>query len=323
MEGSLTANLGDGDDTLSIDSNGPTNTGIVLNDGSKATFGPVRTGVFMDVSGGDGDDKLALRNVKANGYLAFTAGAGNDTFTQVGTALATNRIGGALTLNMGSGADNVGIQAVDVRGDLLVNDESGGIAQVRIDRARVIGDARINTPNLADDISLGVADIASAVVANRLAITANQGYDQIKLQNVDVQDLIIHGGLGNNTVSLTHVSANETLTITGNEGRDNISLNVVFTDFLTIRTWRGDDKITLNQVAAADAFFDLFDGADELVIDDSIFSRLTAKFGFDDDKLTFGELTVVGTATFDGGDGLNTSTNLGGNSIGRLRMINI
>jgi hypothetical protein len=31
---------------------------------------------------------------------------------------------------------------------------------------------------------------------------------------------------------------------------------------------------------------------------------------------------VVGDATFHGGDGLNTSAILGGNAIGRLRLIN-
>lgn len=323
MEGSLDAKLGDGDDILSIQSNGPNDTGIVLNDGSSIAFGPARTGVFVGVDGGAGNDTLAIRNLKANGYLAFTGGAGDDNFVQVGKNAALNRLGGSLTLNMGGGADDISIQRLSIPGELIVNDDSGGKAHVQIDSVTVSGNATINTPNSTDDITLGTADIASAFVANRLAITANAGYDQIKLQNVAVEELIIHGGLGNNTVSLTHVSANGSLTITGNDGADNITLNAVFTDLLAVRTWRGDDKITVNQVAAADAFFDLFDGADELVIDDSIFSRLTATFGFDDDKLTFGDLTVIGTATFDGGDGLNTSTNLGGNSIGRLRLINI
>jgi hypothetical protein len=323
MEGSLEADLGAGDDTLSIQSNGPNDTDVVLNDGSSIVFGAVRTGVFIAVDGGDGDDSLAIRNLKANGYLAFTGGAGDDNFEQVGKNAALNRLGGSLTLNMGGGADDISIQRLRIPGELIVNDDSGGKAHVQIDSVTVSGNATINTPNSTDDITLGTADIASAFVANRLAITANAGYDQIKLQNVAVEELIIHGGLGNNTVSLTHVSANGSLTITGNDGADNITLNAVFTDLLAVRTWRGDDKITVNQVAAADAFFDLFDGADELVIDDSIFSRLTATFGFDDDKLTFGDLTVIGTATFDGGDGLNTSTNLGGNSIGRLRLINI
>ena len=320
MEGSLEALLGEGDDTLSIQSNGPNDTDVVLNDGSSVAFGPARMGVFVSVNGGDGNDTLAIRNVKANGFLAFSGEAGNDTFVQVGAVAANNRLGG-LTLNMGGGADNVSVQRVRVLGNLIVDDDSGGNARVRIDNATVYGDATIATPDGSDQITLGTADQASAFVANRLVVSANRGYDQIKLDNVDTQELVIYAGTGNNTISLTHVSADESLTISAGDGADNVSLTAVVTDLLVMRTWRGNDKIVLDRVSAIDAFFDLFDGADELVIDDSIFSQITALFGVDDDELTFGELTVVGTATFNGGDGINTSTNLGGNSIGRLRLI--
>jgi hypothetical protein len=322
IEGSLEASLGDGDDTLSIQSNGPNDTDIVLNDGSSIPFGPARMGVFVSVNGGDGNDTMAIRNLKANGFLAFTGGAGNDTFVQAGTVAANNRLGGSLTLNMGSGADDVSIQRLSIPGDLTVDDDSGGNARVRIDSASVLGNATISTPNGSDVISLGIDGMASAFTANRLAVTAHRGYDQITLRNVDVQDLVVHAGAGNNTVSLTHVSAAETLTVSAGDGADNISLTAVVSDLLVMRTWRGNDKVTLQDVAAVDSFFDLFDGADQMEINESIFSELTAFFGVDDDKLTFGNLTVVGTATFHGGDGLNSHTNLGGNSIGRLRLIN-
>jgi len=322
IEGSVEAFLGDGDDTLSIQSNGPNDTDITLNDGSAITFGAARLGVFVSVTGGDGDDKLAIRNLTANGYLAFAGGAGNDDFVQAGTLAANNRLGGSLTLNMDGGADRVSIQRLSILGDLIVNDATGGIANVRIDSASVSGTARIVTPNSGDVITLGIDGLASAFVANRLIVNANRGYDQITLRNVKTQELIVHAGAGNNNVSLTHVSAAESLTITAEAGADNVSLTAVVTDLLVARTWGGNDKITLTDVAATDAFFDLFDGADEMDIEASIFSELTADFGVDDDKLAFGDLTVVGTATFNGGDGINTSTNRGGNSIGRLRLIN-
>lgn len=321
LEGSLQAFLGAGNDRLSLQSHSSSATNVRLNDGSAIATGPVRLGVFVSVNGGDGDDLITTSNTTVDGYLAFTAGAGNDTFAQSGAGFASNSVGGALTLNMEAGADIVQINYLNVGADLTLDDSAGSDANVNIRIANVAGTARIRTPNGSDSITIGTSGVASSFVSTRLIVNAAQGYDNITIRNASTHDLIVNAGSGNNTITLSSVTARESLTLTAGDGSDQVSLTAVVTDILVIRTWHGNDAVKLVDVSATDALFDLFDGADELDLRSSIFASLLAEFGFDDDKLVFGDLTVVETAEFDGGDGINTHTNLGGNNISRLKLI--
>jgi hypothetical protein len=320
LQASLQADMGAGNDRLSIQSTASPVADVTLNDGSAVVSNTVRLGVFARLDAGDGQDTVGLTNAVVTGNLDVNGGNGNDRFVQYGADFAGNRVGGRARLVMEDGNDLVSVQRMEVGGDLLVNDSLGTRAEVHLNRAHVGGTARVLTTEGADEITAGTAGDVNGFTATTLIVNSHGGADKINIRDASMFNLTINAGAGDNDVSLTNVVSQDTLRITGGNGLDTVTLDGVITGTLLVRTWRGYDVVNVSAVSATDAFFDLLDGNDTLDLSTSLFGRLRADLGDGDDELTYGSLRVLQTADFDGGAGQDTQTDLGGNTFAQLTV---
>jgi large repetitive protein len=320
MDGSFQAALGPGNDRLSIQSDASNVTNVKLNSGADIATGDVRLGVFVNADGEAGNDVVGLHNAILTGNFGVNGGAGNDTFVQTGSNPDNNRVGGRVLMNMEDGDDTVQVERLNVGGNFTVNDRAGSSSTIHLNGGHVSGNTYLQTTNGGDDISIGLSTVANGFITNKLIVSAFNGDDQVNVRSAWMSDLTIYATGGNNHVAVDHVVARGTLTIGIGDGDDNVNLNGVLTGVMRIRTWAGADTVTLQGVSAFDGIFDLMAGDDDLEIHNSVFGNLTADLGDGNDTLGFGGLTVTGTASFDGGTGVNTQNNAGGNSITDLQL---
>ncbi len=170
LDGGITANLGNGNDSLTI-----TNSG-----GGNAVISGAIT-----VDGGNGNDTVAIVNdgaastLSIEGAVSFNGQAGRDTININGTKIATAP---ASSIEIGNGLSLTRVNVVDV-----ANDTTNAGIDVTIS-----GNVVINASSdklIANSVAMGGTKGAVAV-AGAFTVTGGQGSDTVTLEDVHVGDVV-------------------------------------------------------------------------------------------------------------------------------------
>lgn len=247
-------------------------------------------------------------DANANGVALVDDGSGNINvvgITQGGSATTVN--GGAsqvftkikdVVISMGKGDDAVVVTDVALNGNLFI---SGGKDNDAIGLGEFADTGLIDD---AVDTLLGALSIKKSLI-----IDGSDGDDALMARATTItKSLTVAMGLGNDTVTFDSsggsdgVTVLKTATFSGGTGDDNVSLErLTVTKSLSIATHSGDDSVTLDTVSA---------------------KSLGVSLGALDDDVTVSDSTVTKTASFNGESGINTFTDGGGNSFGKLTQKN-
>lgn len=276
---SIVANLGEGDNNLSLDATLDTN-------------------VNLNVTAGAGMDYL---NVGVNGVVASNAalnitgdlGAGNDRLRFVTSGLAANA---NLNLNVKLGTDNdqasvvlgaIGPRAIArVNVDLGAGTDSLGLSangDLALDALLLL---KVNAGAGNDNIRLQLGDIGTSLAAATalLNLDLGDGNDTLRLQVGEIGresdlDVRIDGGAGNDAMGLTfvgNIDQNATIGLNINQGAGDDRLGVTINPPLSSITVDPSARVYLTLIGEAGldrATFDLQAGADAIFssyIDDSL-----------------------------------------------------
>ena len=116
---------------------------------------------------------------------------------------------------------------------------------------------------------------------------------------------------------------NRTATVDAGAGADNVSLDEVGAATLGVSLGAGNDHLTMDTITAASTSVDGGDGNDTMALRALDDSTLNVTLGAGVDTVSAQNNTVSGKATFDGGQGDDTYTDLTGNSYGTFVHKNI
>ncbi len=276
---SIVANLGEGDNNLSLDATLDTN-------------------VSLSVTTGAGQDYL---NVGVDGVVAPSAtlnvtadlGAGNDKLRFVSSGLAANA---NLNLNVKLGTDNdratVVLGAIGTRATARVNLDLGadtdslGLSAIRGLATDALLNLKVNAGAGSDTVRLQLGDIGTVAAPATALLNLNlgDGNDLLLLQVGEIGmdsdlNVRIDGGAGNDAMGLKFVgnidrNANIGLNINQGAGDDRLGVtinppsSIITVDlsasiFLTLVGGAGLDRATFDLQAGADAIFSSY-------IDDSV-----------------------------------------------------
>ena len=174
LDGGITANLGNGIDTLTITNSGAANAVI--------------SGAIT-VDGGNGNDTVAIVNdgaastLSIEGAVSFNGQAGSDTIningTKIATAIATAP---ASSIEIGNGLSLTRVNVVDV-----ANDTTNAGIDVTIS-----GNVVINASSdklIANSVAMGGTK-GTVAIAGALTTTGGQGTDTVTLTDVHVGDVV-------------------------------------------------------------------------------------------------------------------------------------
>lgn len=276
LDGSITATMLNGNDTLAITNSGDDDSGI---------FGS------LTVDGGNGNDTLTLRNDSANASKTLT-------------------VQGGVSFNGGAGVDVANINGASAT-ELLSIGSGLTLARVNTVNVGTVGDVEISgnvTINAASDRlvtnTFNIGDTGTAVgIAGTLVLTGGQGTDTVAIENVSLVDVIpaedevleitinLDRGVNNSTFTAIQFGVNGTdadFAYTGGTGVDNV-------DFVGTNTVSGD------------AVFTFGNGSNSLEISDTTTfdADVTVSGGKVDDTVDLNNATINGLLTLTMGNGEN------------------
>ena len=231
-------------------------------------------------------------DVLSNGVAVVDAGGGNIN------VVGLNQAGSATTINdgvsqtftkikdfvitMGKGDDAVVVSNIFVKGSLFIQGSLGN---------DVVGLGAFEDTGLVDDAVDSL--LGALTVKNSATITTDAGDDTIIAQNVTINgSLVLSTGIGNDTVRLeSH----------GDPGDLDFVSGVTVVKSATISTSTGNDTVYLERLSA---------------------KSLTVALSNEDDSIAVEDVTITKTASFNGENGIDTYTDLGGNTFGKLKRKN-
>lgn len=238
------------------------------------------------VDGGNGDFNL-VGLIQGGSATTINGSANSQVFTKIRDVVIT----------MGKGDDAVAVSGITIKGNLYLAVSQGNDA---------IG--------LGDFADTGLFDnavdalLGSLTVQKSMIVSADDGNDTVLARALAVEkSFILTTGEGDDTVSfdtngVAGVSSLKGVTVSTAGGADTVSLNAMtVAKGLTVETGTENDEVTISNTTAKDVTVVLSTGDDEVIVDD---------------------LTVTKTGTFKGGPGINTYTDLGGNTFGKLKRDN-
>jgi hypothetical protein len=285
LDGSITATMLNGNDTLTITNSSDNDSGI---------FGS------LTVDGGNGTDTLSVTNngtastMSIKGGLSFNGGAGKDVAD-------INHTGAVDSIEIGNGLTLTRVNTVNV----------GTAVDVTIS-----GNATINAS--ADKLVTNSFDIGNkgqVSIAGALAITGGQGKDTVTLDNLTVVDVIpaedevLEISINLDRSGTIAKSTQNILTINDVQ----FGFNGTDADF-SYTGGTGDDEIafTGTNTVSGDAIFVFGNGINTIAIDSTSTTKfdsdVTITGGKSEDTVTFNSATVNGLLTLTMGNGANSFT---------------
>lgn len=331
VQGNVTGNLGRGNDQFALQSSSSGASSFTLNDGSTPTFSKASVSGLVNISAGDGNDLFAFDDATVGGDFTFGGGNGFDRFVSTGTDPDNNAVFGSVVLNPGGANDSISINRMAVGANFTINDGAAtSSSNVNIVNIRVNLDILMNLSIFADNVVLtGEDNGANRFQARNVQINTGNGVDRVQVDRGIMVDLIVSTGIGAEQingaagVNVTNLNVNNRVYVDTGDGNDIAFLNLINTDTLRVYAQSGADRITANNISATDALYNTLGGQDFLGLHDSTYFFLSAFLGDDNDTLQIRSLKVTNSALFDGGSGVNTYQNQGGNTFNSLQRRNI
>jgi hypothetical protein len=329
-------NTGDGTDFVGVGQFD--NSGGLVDSAVNSLLGPVQILSGLAINGQGGDDKIIVQNADLRGpagpNLSITGTDGSDTLTLQNVAVVhalniTNT--GEIVLNMDAVSTN------------MLNISTGvGNDQISLTNSTVKSNANIatsfgNNSVTFDTVNLGWLSTAlgsgdntvsatGMTVAHATSISAGGGNDSVTFNNVTGHgmDIVLGQGetsgaaVGNDTITLNTVHV-ASLSLKGGRGLgiDNFSLTGVTVDNgLTIDTGPGADTVGLtNANVGTVTTIDTGAGNDTVTLDGLHSRRLSVTLDNGADSISLHDVTVTKQGAIGGGNGVDTYTDLGGNSL--------
>lgn len=281
VKGSETVNACDGDDRIEF-----------IDTGGLPGLTTIGNGVTVDhdlcVNLGGGSNYLDAYDLRVNGSFKVSGTGTNDV------ELAAINVAKDAVFNLcGCGNQDFSIepevawgtptmgQQNHIGGNLLVNTGSGN-DDVTEASLIVDGSNTINTGCGNDEVMLGETLTGGPIPVDYMVSVG--------------KDLCVNLGGGCDTLRTDRVQAGNNVNVTQAQGTADISLRNTFGKALSIKTDGGADNVSLEFLA---------------------FNTAKVNLGSGNDKLTVTNCTIS-TSTFDGGSGVNTYTDGGGNLMSNL-----
>jgi hypothetical protein len=266
------------------------------------------TGQSLTITSGSGQNTYAFHNSAIQGAATFadtgsvnltfdnttagqvtdTSGSGNSTFTFTHSSIVW--YGTSITTSGGNDAANF-------------NWFTGGSLSLALGS----GTDQVTATNCA------ITDFTN--------ITGGQGADTVSLSGYKTGSLNVNLGSEANTLSLTWVTIVNAAALTAGTGTeaDIVMLTHVTAGSLAMNTGAGDDQVVLKTVSVnKGTSIDTGAGDDLVAIDGFSAAELQLTLESGHDYAFFEYAWVGGTATIDGGDGVNEFANIAGNTFGNL-----
>ena len=284
LDGSISANLFNGNDTVTI----------THSTGAAAGFDGNLT-----IDGGNGTDALNINNTKAGstfeigGLVSFNGGAGGDTANINDSSSSSMSIGAGLSLTRVNIVEVGSANDVDISGNVTIN----ASADKLITNNFTIGGGTVN-------------------IAGALAITGGQGADTVALDTVNVVDVVpaedevLEISINLDRSGTIAKSTHNTLTMTDVQ----LGTNGTDADF-AYTGGTGDDSLEFvgtNDISG-DAVFVFGNGVNALVVSSgtTFYADVTVTGGKSDDTITLNNSVISGLLTATMGNGTNELTSAG------------
>ena len=249
---------------------------------------------------------LYINGDSADNGIALVDG-GNGTFNVVGLSQggsATTINGGAsqnfnkikdIVITMNKGNDAVVVTDIFVNGNVFVSGGKGN---------DVVGLGEFADSGLVDD---AVDTLLGALsIKKGLVIDTGEDNDTLLARSLTSKSLVVSMGLGDDNVTFdaagAGVSVLKTASISTSTGNDTVNLDQVSASKgLTVSTANGNDTVSLSQITA---------------------KSLSVSLGADNDDVAIDGSSITKTAAFNGDSGINSYTDGGGNTFGKLTRKN-
>jgi hypothetical protein len=336
LSGSVNINTGDGTDFIGVGQFD--NTGNLVDSSVNSLLGPVQILSGLAINGQGGDDKIIVQNADLRGpagpNLSITGTDGSDTVTlqDVTVVHALNVTNtGEIVLNMDTISTNVLNISTGVGNDQISLTNSTVKSNASILTSFGNNTVTFNTVNLGSlSTALGSGDntlsATGMTVAHSTSITAGGGNDSVTFNSVTgrVMDIALGQAetsgvaAGNDTITLNTVTA-ASLSLKGGRGLgiDNFSLTgVTVANGLTINTGPGADTVGLANVNVGTVTtINTSVGNDTVTLDGLRSRRISVILDNGADSISLHDVTITKQGAIGGGNGVDTYTDLGGNSL--------
>jgi hypothetical protein len=289
----------------------PTDDGPTTLNGQE---GPLRvTGVERQVMVdlGAGDDVLGIADAHFAHGVMIQTGLGNDRVMighvsdgdEASSSVADGMVSvvaGRLAIETGPDDDVVVQEGLRVRHGSLVHTGPGN------DHVRIGAEVEANAPELVGfDPVIPAIDAAppeaSVAVGGQLLVDLGHGDDSLAIFATVAGDGVMGlGGSGNDHLRFDHVATPRGIRVDAGDGNDSVGIH---------------------HTRAAHLISHMGSGNDQVAIIEAVFRTLSTSMGAGDDELAIGHTTVYGFAHLNGGRGIDTFRNLGGNRIHILRLV--
>lgn len=329
--GNLIGTLGGGDDLLALQSSSQGPVSFTLNNGNSPQFGKASVSGFVNVQGHNGDDTFVLYDATISGNLTMRGGDGRDLFNFTGTTHKNSVVGGSVQLLPGGGNDTINIFRMAVGNSFRVDDGwAASLTRVTLNSLRVNFDILMNLSIRRDVVRLMGEDAGSnRFQARNVTINTGDGIDSVSVWRGVMVNLTVSTGAGsevdgaNPGVRLNVLAINTQLFLDTGSGNDDAYLGNINVKTLRVNMESGSDRVRANFIDAADAIYSMAGGADFVSLQDSSYELLSVFLGDQDDVLQARNVSVTDEALFDGGLGVNTYRDRGGNIYRRLTRVSI
>ncbi len=248
----------------------------------------VNASIIHEVSFADiGQAILTFNNVTTKN-LALSTGVGNDQVLLENSTVSVSAI-----LNTGFGNDSVDLENTNVGS--LSSLLGPGDDQFTANHVSISGPTTIDGGKDNDTVDFG------NVSAMNLNVFLFTGDDQLTLNHVTAKVATLNGGDGNDTLNVTDLTCTQCF-VNGGNGNDQLnltSIDVTVKGF-NVDAGAGNDSVALNGINAA---------------------KLNVVLNYGTDSISVQNATIAGAASYFGGPGFDTFTDLGGNTFGSVSHV--
>jgi hypothetical protein len=333
--GSLSISMGSGDNTVAIGAGTTINNNLAITTaGGDDTVTVTDTTVngSANIQTGGGDDSVTLTGLTVGEDTTAAAASqnvfGNSPLGRFLNALFQDNNGSSngqagLTVDTGAGDDTVLASELTVHGSAKIEtgfgDDTVSLTDVTVDNQTTGGGAADMAALLQSFLSNqhgnGLALGHLKQFLRQLNGDDNQGNNGNgggnNSNNANAGGLVVDTGFGDDTVTITGLSAAKLAVSTG-AGADTVDLSEIDVDGLvSIDTGIGDDDVTLDTLAAARLDVNTGAGNDTVNIIAAALERLNVDLGAGDDSLTTSaDTTISGQSKLAGGAGTDTIDSL-------------
>lgn len=285
----------------------------------------------LTVSLGKGDAGVWFGQAVVNKDVKITTNNGHDVINFApefpdeeiageGEGVANNFFGGKVTVNSGTGFDEVVMASSEVLGALSINTGDGEDA-VALWQVMAGSTVSVKTGNHSDLI--GIAELQAAGNTTVDSGNAGAGFsDEVLLTNSDFdQNLSVKTGNGDDLVGIgdseeVDAALDDLLAEFGWDEFGIVADAVEVWGKLTVGTGSGFDLLSIGwcDIAGSAAVDTGSDGDLCEILDSTVGAGASVKMGAGDDGLEIGGTDTTGKVTLDGGAGFDVLNDLGGNT---------